>query len=585
MSAARPTTSPELVAAMIESTPDRVRRRLDQNPDAAAVWQWQSTEIGWSIGAGGETVSLPHGHISRADQIACTCLLSPGCFHVLACLTRLQPAIVEPARGDEARQDEPLSADSEGDVVEPDDGQRNAARELVGRLTDLLRIGVANAGIVVQSGLLRAVHQCRADGLHRLAALGLRVITGIGEFRARAPAADPVQLAEDMCDALETAILIVARKAIDGYWFGTARRKQVSVRPRRLHGLFAEPITTTSGFTGAVVYFLGEDERLYTASDVRPGDPQRIRDAYFGGIEFGSLVQPAKQLARSVYLGTDLTSSADGRLGRGKTVKVVEQGRSTWEVASVQSRFRPGLREQWEAIYARNALPADARAAGWDFVFLEGTVKGALGPELLFEPSPAAQFIRLAIENDSKALCYRENLRMLGHAPGLRLRVVGRMNLQEPRQMSPLAVAPVDNGERADGARLRLPESFAGRVCLGFDEVQRHFLVNARPSIMVLGEETTPPDAANALSSLLRRWIAAMLSGLVAQHGGNAGMLAAETAALKRGGFATGAALLDALASVPSSGGPSRVDTFLATGVYLRTCGSELAKSKAMSEG
>jgi hypothetical protein len=62
-------------------------------------------------------------------------------------------------------------------------------------------------------------------------------------------------------------------------------------------------------------------------------------------------------------------------------------------------------------------------------------------------------------------------------------------------------------------------------------------------------------------------------------------MLAAETAALKRGGFATGAALLDALSCVPSSDGPSRVDTFVAAAVYLRTCGYELAKSKALSEG
>jgi hypothetical protein len=31
---------------------------------------------------------------------------------------------------------------------------------------------------------------------------------------------------------------------------GTARRKQVSVRPRKLHGLFAEPILTHCGFAG-----------------------------------------------------------------------------------------------------------------------------------------------------------------------------------------------------------------------------------------------------------------------------------------------------------------------------------------------
>jgi hypothetical protein len=576
--------SPELVAAMIESTPDRVRRRLDQAPNAATGWHWQEVEHGWSISAGGETVTLPHGHIADAGQIACTCLLSPGCFHVLACLTRLQTAIVETACAEEGQQDEPECADSEEDVVLLEDNQRSAARELTGRLTDLLRIGVANAGVVVQSGLLRAIHQCRADGLHRLAALGLRVMAGTGDFRSRAAAADPSQLAEDVSDALETGRQLLRGEAVSSLWLGTARRKQVSVRPRRLHGLFAEPINTTSGFTGAAVYFIGEDEKFYSASDVRPGEAQRVRDAYLGGIEIGPLVQPAKQLARGLYIGTDLTASRDGRLGRGKTVKVVEQGRSTWQVAAIQARFRLGLREQLEAIYAQTALPADARPAGSDLVFLEGTITGAVGPELLLEPSTGAPFIRLAIENESESLYYRENLRMLGHAPGLRLLVIGRVNLQDPRKVCPLAIAPTDTDEPTDGPRLELPQSFAGRICLGFDEIQRHFLQNARSSIVVLSEGPGPQDEQDSLIALRRRWIAAMLSGLIPQGAGNARMLAVEAADLKRRGFATGAALLDALSSVPQSGGPNRTDTFLAAAAYLRSCGYELAKSRAMSE-
>ena len=37
-------------------------------------------------------------------------------------------------------------------------------------------------------------------------------------------------------------------KPIASFWIGTARRKQMPVRPRKLHGLFAEPIITRSGF-------------------------------------------------------------------------------------------------------------------------------------------------------------------------------------------------------------------------------------------------------------------------------------------------------------------------------------------------
>jgi hypothetical protein len=594
----RPTVSPELIAAIIESTPDRVRRRLDSNPDAAATWDWQVRDEGWSVGTGGETVTLPRGHVVAIEQLTCTCLLSPRCFHVLACLTRLQVAIVESPHAEEGERDEPATLDTAGDVVEPDEKQRHAARELVGSLAHLLRVGVANAGVVVQSGLLRAVHQCRADGLHRLAALGLRIIAGTSEFRARSPVSDPAQLGEDTADALETSRQLLSEKAVASFWVGTARRRQLPVRPRRLHGLLAEPIITRSGFSGAAVYFLGEDDRIYTASDVRLGDAQHARDAYLGGIEIGSMIQPAKQLARGSYLGTDLTASQDGRLGRGKAIKIVEEGQSTWQVAAIQARFQRSLLDQWNAVYAQAVSPVDARPAGWDFVFLKGSIFGAVGPELLFQPTTDAQPVRLAIENESESLYFRENLRMLSHAPGLRLQIIARLNLQEPRIASPLAIShavpalgsplPERDGERTSAnhgePRMELPGALGGRVCLGFDEIQRHFLINAQALPMVLNAQAMESERENPLGSLRRRWIATMLSGLGSQRPSNSNMLAAETATLNRMGFATGASLLDALSRPHSDRGPHSIDTFLATAIYLRTCSYELARSRATLE-
>ncbi len=582
MSAERPTVAPELVAALIESTPDRVRRRLDRAPDVAASWDWQSSDESWSVNAGGETVSLPRGHVVAVEQLTCTCLLSPRCFHVLACLTRLQIVTVESTREDDKDQIETVAAETGEDVVESDEKQQRAARELVNNLAQLLRVGVANGGVVVQSGLLRAVHQCRAEGLHRLAALGLRVIAGAGEFRARASAADLAQLAQDAADALETSRHVLSNKAVASFWIGTARRKQMPVRPRKLHGLLAEPIITQSGFSGAAVYFLGEDDQIYTASDVRPGDSQHARDSYLGGIEIGAMIQPAKQLARGLYLGTDLTASQDGRLGRGKGIKIVEQGQSTWQVAAIERRFRRPLLEQWNAAYAQAALPADARPAGWDFVFLNGTVLGAVGPELLFQPSEDAQPVRLAIENENESLYFRENLRMLSYAPGLRLQVIARLNLLEPRIASALAIAQVEGDLcKDDEPRLELPALLAGRICLGFDEIQRHFLINARGSAVILNVQGMQPQEENPLGSLRRRWIAAMLSGIVSQRPANAKMLAAETAILNRNGFTTGAALIDGLSRATADWGTAGIDTFLATAVYLRACSYQLAKSRA----
>ena len=583
MSADRPTVSPALVAAMIEATPDRVRRRLDREPDAAASWLWLSSEEAWSVNTGAETVRLPHGHVTHVEQLACTCLLSPTCFHVLACVTRLEVAIVESHPADQHEVAEPAASDERDDIVEPDEKLLHAARELVRNVAQLLQVGVSSTGVVVQSGLLRAVHQCRALGLHRLAGLGLRIAAGTHEIRARATTSDPAQLAEDVADLLETSRHVLSGKAIESFWIGTARRKQRPIRPRRLHGLFAEPIITRSGFSGAAVYFLGDDDQIYSVSDIRPGEAERARDAYLGGIDIGPLIQPAKQLARGLYLGTGLTASRDGRLGRGKDVKIVEQGESTWGAESIQARFHRPLLEQWNAVYAQAREPSDARPAGWDFLFVTGTVAGAAGARLLFKPSSDAPTIRLAVENESESLCFRENLRMLSHAPGLRMQVIGRMNLQEPTIVSPLAIAQAAEVERTDGEpRLEIPQSFAGRICLGFDELQRHHLKNARPRPVDLSALDEPHEHENPLSALRRRWIATMLSGFVSRRTNHSRMLIAETTALRRTGFATAAALLDTLASTPLDAGPSGIDTFLATAIYLRTCNHELGRATAL---
>jgi hypothetical protein len=579
----RPTVSPELVARLIEATPDRVRRRLDRAPETAASWKWEVQGETLSVDTGGETVTLPKTHVDCLEQLRCTCLLSPRCFHVLACLSSLEVAVVESAETTK-EEPEPAPSGEAADAIELDDNQRHAAGEMTGAVSQLLRVGVAGAGVVVQSGLLRAIHQCRAEGLHRLAALGLRVIAGAGEFRSRAQASDPPQLAEDLIDLLETSRWLMSCKSVASFWVGAARRKQLPIRPRKLHGLFAEPVLTRSGFSGAAVYFLGEDQRIYSVSDVRPGDAQHARDAYLGGIEMGPLVQPARQLARGRYLGTDLTASEDGRLGRGKSVKIVEEGQSSWQVEAIQQRFGQPLADQISAVYAQTSSPADARPGSWDFVYFAGVVLGALGPELLFQPDSPGSPVRLAIANESETLCFRENLRMLSHAPGLRLQVIARINLQEPALVFPLAISEAASAsQKGDEPRLEIPEALAGRICLGFDEIQRPWLRNARPAPVVLGSPHMLPERDDPLAALRRRWLAALLAGMAAQRPSNANTMTAETASLSRLGFSTGAALLDSLSRPPSDGGPAATDAFLAIGVYLRRCGSELAKLAACS--
>ena len=194
---------------------------------------------------------------------------------------------------------------------------------------------------------------------------------------------------------------------------------------------------------------------------------------------------------------------------------------------------------------------------------------------MLFKPDLDAQPIFLAIENESESLYFRENLRMLSHAPGLQVQVAGRMNLQEPRIVSALAVAQTEDGERnKDEPRLEILQSLAGRICLGFDEIQRHHLRNAQRSTLDLSALDELDEHENALGALHRRWIATLLAGFVSQRTSNSRMLFEEMTALSRTGFVTGAALLDTLVSVPSEAGPSGIDMFLAVAIYLRTCKS-----------
>lgn len=588
MSTPRPTVAAQLIAALIESTPDRVRRRLDQAPQAAAAWDWQMTADAWSVDTRGETVTLPLSHIGVVEQVRCTCLLSPRCFHVLACLTSLQVALTESAAEPSvAPAAIPAAHDAESDLVEPTPSQRASTRELANAIEQILRVGAVHAGVVVQSGLLRAVHQCRAEGLHRVAALGLRVVTGVSELRARADSSDPAQLAEDVAATLECAQHVARDAVVESFWIGAARRAQRAVHPRKLHALFAEPIMTRSGFAGAAVYFLGEDERIYSVSDVRPGNAQLARDAYQGGIEIGPLVAPAKQLARRLYLGSDMTASRDGRLGRGKGVRIVDHGPSTWQCDALQARFQRPFSEQCNAVFAQAALPADAQAADWDFLFLTGTVVGAVGAELLIQTPN--ELLRLAIANESPALLFRENLRMLSHAPGLRLQLIGRLNPLEPDVVMPLAIAnppvtaPVGGGTDIE-PHLELPPDFVGRVCLGFDEIQSRFLIHRQASPKVMGEHLVRSAGVDPLDPLRRRWIATLLSGFASQHQRNATTLVADISSLTRRGFTTAAELLDLLASCPADKEMMVIERYLATSLYLRGCAFELARLRICGE-
>lgn len=584
MSETRPTVSGVLVATIIESAPDRVRRRLDRSPDEATKWEWKAKGDSWQIDTGGETVKFAANEISALDQVSCTCLLTPNCFHVMACLT-----VLETHTEGEVSSEAEAELDARVIANEPahemiSEKQRQTAQILETSIAKVLQVGIANAGVTLQAGLQRSVYQCRAVGLHKAASLGIRVMTGITQFRSRSPQADPPQLIDDVTELLETSYHLSRSPNPELYWIGTARREQFPVRLKRLYGLFAEPVVSRSGHAGAIAWFLGEDGNYYSASDVRPGDVQLARDAYRGGIEIGPLVQPGRQLARGLYVGSEMTASTDGRLGRGKKVKLVHQGESSWDTEAIERRFSQPLADQWQTVYQHASLPDDARPAGWDFTFVQGTVLGASGPDLLFQLVDGTS-IRLGIANDADTLAFRGNLKMLSYAPGLRLRVIGRTSLAAPKLLLPMAVSNWDDGDSTSKPEqrvptLELPTPLADRVMLGFDQLERKHIRNAKASPIVF-PPTTESNSNNELAPLVRRVLSATLAGMNSPKQANVNSIAQETALLKQYGFATAAGLLHTLTHGNSVNADEAANTFLAVQLYLRACRNELARARA----
>lgn len=204
---------------------------------------------------------------------------------------------------------------------------------------------------------------------------------------------------------------------------------------------------------------------------------------------------------------------------------------------------------------------------------------------MLFQLRGEGPTLRLAIANDSAGLLFRENLRMLSHAPGLRLQLIARLNLAEPMVVSPLAAATweppaSDTAELpAPGPSLDLPPTWEGRVCLGLDELKRAHLPRAQASAVVLGDSVAMAD--DPLASLRRRWVAMMLSGAAARRPANITSAPAEAARLQRAGFSTGADLLEAVSQAHGGSDSDSQDAFLAVAIYLRTCRHEWARASA----
>ncbi|MFE7132402.1 hypothetical protein ACFVIM_16245, partial [Streptomyces sp. NPDC057638] len=219
---------------------------------------------------------------------------------------------------------------------------------------------------------------------------------------------------------------------------------------------------------------------------------------------------------------------------------------------------------------------------------------------LLARELPAGQteaggpLIRLTPANSHPDLAHTANFRRLASRPGLRIRVIGRLDPDRAATLRPLAVGPVPGTE----ATLRLPAEWDGHADLGYDRVQGAHLPPPDDLAPAGVLHDAPHDPlAQAPLWRLRRLVEGAVSGgrrAVAEPARD-GDRAGGGAALRRGGFRAAADLSTALTTEAdrrtrdvfgrtAEGDPDTyARVWLAAAVYLE--GTEQALVRATWQG
>ncbi|MCO8121992.1 hypothetical protein NHH03_09610 [Stieleria sp. TO1_6] len=483
----RPNVSAELVARLIDQAPTRVQKRLDKNPLVADTWTWSRQDNQITVVAGEETVRLvvnPESNsMTELQQLSCTCLLAPKCFHLLACASRLP---LEQTVDSSATTDSVttlIDDDQTASAVEVTAVMRQAASNSIGAIETVLSVGSRNCGVVVQSTLLRAAHQCRRHGLIHLSAALIRSVQGIRQLKSGSDGTDTEQLKTDLARTVVLARAVLRHDTLEVDQVGQVRRPFTAVDVSRLQGVLAEPIVTRSGFAGTVVHFIANDTAFYEVGLVRPGEPSLASQAYQGGIDLGSTTLSAFELCRATLDVQNLTASPDHRLGRGTKTRwarrkpvsasdsTADDGQSTahdWNLS-----FAAPFAEQLKRLFDAQQDPGQATANRHRLVGFECTVLGPHHCSVAVSLTELDAPLFLEIPLDIDALPYRANLELLSRSAGLRLRVVGRPRPGQSGSIDPLMICPLAQDDATP--RLELPESWRGVCQLGLDRLERHF--------------------------------------------------------------------------------------------------------------
>ncbi|WP_436763062.1 hypothetical protein [Streptosporangium sp. V21-05] len=637
-----PPVEPHVVASAVEELTPRLRKKLDAAIERCAglpaVADGQSVSISWGEDAVVTLTPGPPGVIADPGAARCSCLLAPRCLHraaVLSACPVADPALSMPPdppadpdsdagtstvsgsgteTGPGSRTGSDTTAGSGADLVPvsggkaapgtgsptapapgPNAGQTAAASGVWNAAAGVLAGGVPGAGAVPQAELLRAAHTARVAGLHRAEAAALRVVRELRAARARH---DGHRLA-DLVSALRELLLTAGRLAAadpDPVLVGTARRVYRRGEGLRVYGVCREPVISATGYGGVVTHLVAEDGRWFSVADVRPGGSARARGAATATVALGAAALNHAQLARRGLQISGATISPDGRLGAGRGVRANPVAGLSWSEGPLAALFARPLATVADAAFSGTSWsdPQDGGGAEQP-VGCDLEIVGAEGDRLLARElpppgerdhaGPAAGWtrgplIRLVAADSHPELAHVANLRQLASRPGLRVRVIGRLDPGRAATLRPLAVGPVPGA----GPTLRLPAEWLDRADLGYDRLQGSHLPprdDCPPR-----RETAGADPDPVVGSPL--WRAGRLVELAVSGGRRAvaesardGDSLAQLAPLRRAGFETSADLVAALTEeadrrtrdvfgrLADSGGDRYAWAWLAAAVHL----------------
>ncbi|GAA3220847.1 hypothetical protein [Actinocorallia longicatena] len=551
-----PPAVPDVVASAVEGLTSRLRKKLDAAAEQYRTVPVTRREDAVEILCGEDaTVTLapgPSGAITDPGQATCTCLLAPRCLHRAAVLVACPVADAVPEAQAPA---EPQSSavTVPGDTAEEEPvavtaAQVAAAAALWTAAASALAAGIPAAGAVPQAELLRAAHTARLAGLFRAEAAALRVVRGLRSARSRSDGHRLADLTADLRELLLTAGLLAAARP-DPALIGTARRAYEPGSALRVQGICREPVISATGYAGVVTHLLAEDGRWFTIADVKPGGPARARGAAAAPVTIGGATLDHAGLSRGGLMIAGATISPDGRLGSGKGVRATPIPGTNWPSALFARPLSATVTARLST--APGADPDTATARSRDLIACDLTVIGPSGDQILTLADPPASetsdplLVRLTPADRHPDLAHTANLRQLASRPGLRIRVIARLDPDRAATLIPLAVAPVPDAE----ATLRLPPEWRNRADLGYDRLQgTHF-----PPVAELPPPPGMPPAQDPLSTS-PLWRARRLIELAVAGGRRAVAEPARAAdphttahLLHRAGFRTAAALTTTL--------------------------------------